>query len=73
MEAIEALNVMTHYARNYTARAQRSLKLNRHMNEIEQSETVKQEHIEAVLVDFINYIGFSHGIDYALNAKDIKG
>jgi hypothetical protein len=36
------------------------------MNEIEDGELVQQRHIDAVMVDFINYIGVKYGIDYGL-------
>lgn len=60
------------YADGYRVKAQQSLKRNNHMNEIEEDEVVQQRHIDAVLVDFINYIGVKHGIDYALYTEDLK-
>ena len=42
------------------------------MNQIEDGEQVQQRIIDAVLVDFINYIGVKHGIDYAMYTKDLK-
>jgi hypothetical protein len=41
------------------------------MNQIEGGEKVQQRIIDAVLVDFINYIGMKHGIDYGIYTKDL--
>ena len=72
MEAIEVLNLMTHYARVYRVKSQNRLTENNHMSEIESGEVVQQRHIDAVLVDFINYVGVCYGVDYALYTSDIK-
>ena len=72
MEAIEVLNLMTHYARAYRVKSQNRLPENNHMSEIEGGEVVQQRHIDAVLVDFINYVGVCYGVDYALYTSDIK-
>lgn len=72
MKAIELLQITEGLAKDYIKEAQQSLKRNNHMNEIEGGELVQQRHIDAVLVDFINYIGVKHGIDYALYTKDLK-
>ena len=72
MKAIEVLNLMTHYARAYRVKSQNSMLKNNHMNEIEGGEVVQQRHIDAVLVDFINYVGVCYGVDYALYTSDIK-
>jgi hypothetical protein len=72
MKAIEMLEITKGYADKYRKEAQQSLERNNHMNEIEGGEMVQQRHIDAVLVDFINYIGVKHGIDYALYTKDLK-
>ena len=42
------------------------------MNEIKKDEEIDQKVIDAVLVDFINFIGFKHGIDYALYTSDLR-
>lgn len=72
MKAIEMLELTKGYADKYRKEAQQSLERNNHMNEIEVGELVQQRHIDAVLVDFINYIGVKHGIDYALSTRDLK-
>ena len=72
MKTIEVLNLMTHCARAYRVKSQNSLLKNNHMSEIEGGEVVQQTHIDAVLVDFINYVGVCYGVDYALYTSDIK-
>ena len=42
------------------------------MNELKANEDINQIHIEAILVDFINYMGMKHCIDYALYSSDLK-
>ena len=71
MKAIEMLELTKGYADKYREEAQQSLIRNRHMNKIEDGELVQQRHIDAVLVDFINYIGMKHGIDYGLYTSDL--
>ena len=69
--AIDVLNQMTTDAKEYRKGAIKSVEKNRHMNQIEEGEQLQQRHIDAVLVDFINYIGSIYGIDYALYTKDL--
>lgn len=71
MKAIEVLEKTTDYAKKYRSEAQQSLERNRHMNQIEEGEQVQQRIIDAVLVDFINYVGIKHGIDYGIYTKDL--
>ena len=72
MKAIEMLELIKGYADEYREEAQQSLERNNHMSETETGEIVQQRHIDAVLVDFINYIAYKHGIDYGLYTKDLK-
>lgn len=71
MKAIDLLELMKNYAREYRKDAQSSISRNTHMNEIEDGEQLQQRHIDAAIVDFINYIGVRHGIDYALYTNDL--
>ena len=72
MNAIKLLNQTTKYAKAYRQTAAKSIERNRHMNEVELGEKLQQRHIDAVLVDFINYIATSHRIDYGLYTKDLN-
>ena len=39
---------------------------------IDDLDIIRQDVIDAVLVDFINYIGVKSGIDYALYTSDLN-
>lgn len=72
MKAIEMLELTKKYADKYSEEAKISLVRNNHMNEIKKNEEIDQRVIDAVLVDFINFIGVKHGIDYALHTSDLR-
>lgn len=72
MKAIDNLNKITEYAKKYSKEAQESIQRNNHMNDVDEGELVQQRHIDAVLVDFINYMGIKYGIDYGIYTKDLK-
>lgn len=42
------------------------------MNDVPKTETVSQKVVDAVLVDFINYIGVKHCVDYGLYTSDLS-
>lgn len=69
MTAIELLKFLTKRAKEFRLDHDH-YKRNAHMHEI--TDAPSQEVIDAVLVGFINKIGLSQGIDYALYATDIK-
>ena len=72
MSVLNTLENMSEHAKKYSKVAQKSIQRNNHMNEINEDELVQQKHIDAVLVDFINYIGMYHGFDYGIYTKDLK-
>ena len=72
MNAIEVLTEVNVYAEKYRKKANESIQRNRHMNQIKENENLSQLHIDAILVDFINYMGSQSGIDYGLHTKDLK-
>ena len=41
------------------------------MNKITKTDLLDQKQINAVLVDFINYIGMNHCVDYRLYTDDL--
>ena len=71
MNVIEMLERTKKYADEYSIEAKTSLIRNNHMNEIK-NEEIDQKIIDAVLVDFINFIGLKHGVDYALYTTDLR-
>ena len=50
----------------------KSIKRNNHMNEYD-GEEIKETTIDAILVDFINYVVYNQGLDLGLYTKDLKG
>lgn len=72
MTTIEYLNGLTEYAKDYSIIAKQSVIRNNHMNDINSGEFIEQKHIDAILVDFINYIASLQGVDYGLYTDDIN-
>lgn len=72
MNKIELLNLLTKYAKEYRKDAQSSVIRNLHMNEMQPAEVIQQNSIDAVLVDFINYIGTQQCVDYGLYTMDLQ-
>lgn len=70
LKSIDLFN-LKNYADKYHSKAQTSLIRNNHMNEIKPNEQIEQRIIDAVLVDFINYICSINGIDFALYTSDL--
>jgi len=50
----------------------KSITRNHHMNEYD-GEEIKETAIDAILVDFINYVATHQGLDLGLYIKDLKG
>ena len=70
---LQQLNQLTENAKEYKLIAKDSVKRNKHMNQgIDDFDIIRQAVIDAVLVDFINYIGVKSGIDYALYTSDLN-
>ncbi len=72
MTVQEFLNILKSNAKEYSIIAKTSIGINRHMNELREGELINQEHIDAVLAGYINFIGMKRGVDLALYAKDLK-
>lgn len=69
MNKIDLLNMLAKNAAEYSTGAVESIDRNYHMNDISTVE-LAPEQIDALLVDFINFIGVKQGIDYALYTED---
>lgn len=67
----DLLEMLTNDAKKYVAQAQESVIRNRHMNELDEGVEISQQHIEAVVVDFVNYVGMNQCVDWALYTKDL--
>lgn len=72
VKPIDVLISLTNYSKKYIKDAKSSIIRNNHMNELNDNNNITQEQIEATIVDFINYIGATCGIDYALYTSDLK-
>ncbi len=71
MPKIEYLTIATNFAKDYRKDAMESIKRNNHMNSATGRE-IAQADIDALLVDFINFIGVRNGVDYALYTSDLE-
>jgi hypothetical protein len=72
MTATEMLKITTKLAKEYANQGDESVIRNRHMNQLGPDESIDQRVIEALVVDFINFIGIKHGIDYCLYTSDLR-
>ncbi|MFA5020951.1 MAG: hypothetical protein WC517_02745 [Patescibacteria group bacterium] len=80
MNRMELLELLTKEAREYRKHAKESIGRNKHMNRLSPKNLASlrriknlliERIIDALLVDFINYIGASQGIDYGLHTTDL--
>lgn len=71
MKAIELTELLVGYAKAYRLDAKASLSRNRHMHEV-MVFPIRPEEIDAVLVDYINFIANKHCMDLGLYTKDLS-
>lgn len=64
------LDILTNNAKKYRKDANDSINRNSHMNRSTGDE-INQHDIDALLVDFINFVGMQMGVDYAVYTHDI--
>lgn len=69
MTRIELLEMLKNCAIKYRQDTN-SVSRNKHLTNL--SEEPSQEIKDAVLTDFINYIGMFQGVDYALSVEDLQ-
>jgi len=72
MTKIQLLEYLTRIAKEYRLDCASSVSRNRHMNETKDECEVDQKTVDAILVDFINYIGVDQHVDYGLYSKDLR-
>ena len=65
------LEKLSKYAIEYQPQSVESLRRNHHMNKITPKMKINQDVVDAVLVDFINFIGVQHCVDYAMYTSDL--
>jgi hypothetical protein len=71
MTAGQYLNILKSRAEEYRLDAHESITRNSHLTGVPEAR-VRQKDVDAILVDFINFVGSRMGVDYALAAKDFK-
>ena len=62
----ELLSLIEKEGRRYSKEAINSMKINKHMHDCKNPKA-SQAFIDAILVDFINYIAYGQGVDYGLH------
>ncbi|MDO8571687.1 MAG: hypothetical protein Q7R79_03330, partial [bacterium] len=76
----ELLNFLTEESKKYRQTALSSLERNGHMNDLSKEDISKlntdgqliQRVVDALLVDFINFVGVNQCVDYGLYTKDLS-
>jgi hypothetical protein len=59
-------------ARSYLPKAHESVVTNKHMNALKGTEPMDRTVTDAIVVDFINYVGMQYGIDAAVYTVDVS-
>jgi len=74
MRTIDMLKLIEGYAKKYKeAGIKASVIRNSHMNDLEgYASSMDDTLIDAVLVDFINFIAMNQGVDYGMYTKDLQ-
>jgi hypothetical protein len=67
----DLLDYITKCAKDYRLECKESIIRNLHMNKLHESDYVEQKYIDAILVDFVNYIGANQCMDIGLHTKDL--
>ena len=71
----EILHLLSDYAKEYCPTAFESIIRNCHMNELEKHDEMPQldrKYSDALIVDFINFIGAKQGLDWGMYTEDLK-
>lgn len=74
------LNLLTEEAKEYRREALLSIKRNRYMNKLSEKDLAKlqknrkliQKTTDALLVDFINFVGVGQCVNYGLHTKHLE-
>jgi len=64
-------NMLTNFAKDYVKIAEKSVIRNNHMNNYTKKE-IDQDLIDAIIVDFINYVGGGMCMDYGLYTRHLS-
>jgi len=74
MTILDLLKLVEKYAKSYKDNGvAKSIVRNSHMNEFEGDEgDIDEKLVDAILVDFINFIARNQGVDYGMYTKDLQ-
>lgn len=72
MRKIELIKFVKDAAVRYSTKMVDSVENNRHMNELTERLDLTQDQVDAILVDFVNYIAMEQWVDYAMYARDFE-
>lgn len=72
MTPISLLDKIHKHLQDYRPEAIASIRRNSHMNEITADTQIEQKVVDAILVDFINFVGMQYCVDYAMYTCDLK-
>jgi len=67
----ELMDMLIDHAKDYVPDAIASIKRNTHMTEY-QGEKISQSAVDALIVDFVNFIAARHGMDLGLYTKYLR-
>lgn len=70
MKAIELTDLLIGYAKEYRLQCRASLLRNNHMHDA-YPDNIRQTQVDAILVDYINFIANKHCMDLGLYTKDL--
>lgn len=68
----ELIDMLIEHAKEYAIGVTESIKRNNHMNNLRNNVIIEQETADALIVDFVNFIGGKHCMDVGLYTKDLK-
>lgn len=69
----DVLNYLSQMAKQYAPKANENIHRNSHMNAVNPTDTIPQHLVNALLVDFVNYIAINQGVDLAMYTSDAEG
>ena len=67
----DLLRYLDKCACEYAPKAIVSIQRNTHMNDYV-DQPISQEAVDAILVDFVNWVGVHQGLDYGMYTKDLE-
>lgn len=67
----QLLKFITDCATEYVKEANLSLSRNKHMHNYNCLEYIDQVVVDALIVDFVNFIAYRQGLDWGLYTKDL--